>query len=169
MTVKVTLLMALTADGKIARDAKHFPDWTGKADKRLFVRLTKKAGVMIMGRKTYDTIARPLPGRLNVVMTRDKRHQSKHPELIYTQRQPAQLLKWLEEMGYREVILAGGATVNDLFARERLIDEMVLTVSPLVFGEGMSLFSMALDLRLKLLEMEQIDEGAVSLRYEVLK
>lgn len=61
--MKVTLLMAMTLDGKIGKSHDHFPDWTGKADKTLFVRLTKKAGVIIMGSKTFDTIGRPLPNR----------------------------------------------------------------------------------------------------------
>ncbi|MDM8539056.1 dihydrofolate reductase, partial [Desulfobacterales bacterium HSG17] len=65
--------MAQTLDGKIAKDADHFPDWTGPEDKKLFVKLTKQAGCLIMGSKTYDTIGRPLPGRKNVIMTKDKK------------------------------------------------------------------------------------------------
>ena len=30
----VSLMVAITADGKIARDVDHYPDWTGKADKK---------------------------------------------------------------------------------------------------------------------------------------
>jgi dihydrofolate reductase len=34
--MKVTLVMALTVDGKIGKSPEHFPDWTGKEDKRIF-------------------------------------------------------------------------------------------------------------------------------------
>lgn len=40
----VILMVAITVDGKIARSADHYPDWTGKADKRFYVEVTKKAG-----------------------------------------------------------------------------------------------------------------------------
>ena len=49
MAIKTILLMAQTLDGKIAKYADHFPDWTGKADKQLFVRETRQAGAIIMG------------------------------------------------------------------------------------------------------------------------
>ena len=63
----VTLLMALTLDGKIAKDPDHYPDWTGKEDKKLFAEISKKAGVVIMGSKTFDTFGKPLPNRKNVI------------------------------------------------------------------------------------------------------
>ena len=36
MNMKITMLMAVTADGKIARNSSHFPDWTSKEDKKVF-------------------------------------------------------------------------------------------------------------------------------------
>lgn len=60
---KVILLMAITLDGKIAKHTNQLAAWTSRADKKIFVSETKKAGVIIMGRTTYDTIGRPLPGR----------------------------------------------------------------------------------------------------------
>ena len=47
--MKVILLMALTVDGKIAKDSNHFPDWTGKADKKLFVAVSKKIMEVLLG------------------------------------------------------------------------------------------------------------------------
>jgi dihydrofolate reductase len=46
--MKVILLIAVTADGMIARDSSEVIDWTGKEDQRYFVQITRKAGVMIM-------------------------------------------------------------------------------------------------------------------------
>ena len=41
--MKVILLMAVTADGLIARNSMQFVDWTGNADKKYFVHITKKS------------------------------------------------------------------------------------------------------------------------------
>lgn len=69
--MKVILVAALTVDGKIGLTSDHFPDWTEPADKKLFMSVSKKAGVIIMGSKTFDTFGTPLPGRKHVVLTRN--------------------------------------------------------------------------------------------------
>ncbi len=69
--MKVILIMAMTLDGKIARHSLEPVDWTGKADKRKFVEITKQAGAVIMGSATFDTIGKVLKGRKNIVMTRN--------------------------------------------------------------------------------------------------
>ncbi len=167
--MKVTMLMAMTLDGKIGKHPDHFPDWTGKADKKLFVELTRKAGAVIMGSKTFDTIGIPLPGRKNIILTRDKGRKSQWDNLIFTDASPREILASLENEGFAEAVLAGGARINSLFAGENLIDEIVVTISPKIFGTGMSLFSSELSLELELKEMKQTDLNLVFLRYNVLK
>ena len=125
MAIKTILLMAQTLDGKIAKYADHFPDWTGKADKQLFVRETRQAGAIIMGSKTYDTIGKPLPGRRNIVMTRNAKRVSQWENLVYTSLAPRAILENLEKDGYQRVVLAGGARINTLFAEAGLIDEVL--------------------------------------------
>ncbi len=167
--MKLTMLMAMTLDGKIGKNPDHFPDWTGKADKKLFVELTRKAGVVIMGSKTFDTIGIPLPGRKNIILTRDKSRKSEWDNLLFTDASPKEIVANLEKEGFSEAILAGGAKINSLFAEENLIDEIIVTISPKIFGTGMSLFSSELSLELELKEMKQSDRNLVFLKYNVLK
>ena len=61
--MKLILMAALTVDGKIGRTDGHFPDWTEPEDKTLFMTLSREAGVIILGRKTFETLPGPLPGR----------------------------------------------------------------------------------------------------------
>jgi dihydrofolate reductase len=167
--MKVTLLMALTVDGKIARHPGQFIDWSGKADKKLFVQMTKKAGVLIMGSTTYDTIGRPLPGRKNIILTRNKDRHSNNDNLVFTDQKPADILAGLKSDGYAQVILTGGSTINTLFAEAGLIDEMVVTITPKIFGTGIDLFCKELDLSLELKSMGKLDDELVVLRYKVKK
>ena len=166
--MKLILLMAVTADGMIARGADHFPDWTGAADKRFFARRTRAAGVVIMGSKTFDTLARPLPGRRNIVLSRDPARASRPPDLVFTAMAPGEILAGLAAEGFEEAILAGGSRINTLFASRGLIDEVILTVSPLLFGQGLALFSAALDLRLGLIDLQRLDEDLILLHYRVI-
>ena len=67
--MKISLMCAITLDGKIARNEHHFVDWSSREDKRLFFATTKRAGVLILGNNTYKTFSAPLPGRLHIVLT----------------------------------------------------------------------------------------------------
>lgn len=167
--MKVTLLMALTLDGKIGKSPNHYPDWTGKEDKKLFAEISKKAGVVIMGSKTFDTFGKPLPKRKNVILTRNKNRKSQWENLVYTDKKPNEILKDLEADGYSNVVLAGGATINSLFATEKLIDEIIVTVSPKIFGYGISLFSEDISMDLNLTAAERVSPDLVCLKYKVIK
>ncbi len=164
----VIMLMATTLDGMIARDSSQMVDWSGKADKQYFVKVTKKAGAMIMGSRTYDTIGRPLPGRLNIVMTRDKTRISNDENLIFTDQPPAQILQDLEKRGYDQVALIGGAIINSMYARENLITQVHITLVPRLFGKGLSLFTDELDMSLVLGEYREIAKGHLLFIYEVI-
>ena len=166
--MKVTLLMALTVDGKIAKHANHFPDWTEKADKKMFKEITLKAGVIIMGSKTYDTIGKPLPGRKNIVLTRNPHRKSKADNLVFTSDLPQKVLADLEAAGVDHAVLIGGAKINSLFAMKGLIDEMILTYCPKAFGTGLSLFSSEISMDLELKEVHKIGENSVAATYAVV-
>ncbi len=167
--MKIILLMAATADGLIARDSSQLVDWTGKADKKYFVHITKQAGVMIMGSKTWDTIGKVLPGRKNIVMTRDKSRKSQDENLVFTDQSPDRIIHDLEKQGYESAALIGGAMINSVFMEAGLIDEIHLTVVPRVFGQGLTLFASGLDHQLELMDMVRIEGGHVLLKYRVMK
>lgn len=167
--MKVVLIMAMTADGIIGRHQSHFPDWTCPADKRLFKHTSQKAGVLVMGSRTYDTIGKVLPGRLNVVMTRHPERYTPSENLQFFSDSPKNLLDQLATKGFETVILAGGATINSLFAESGHIDEILLTIAPKLFGEGLTLFAKPLDLDLDLLETQRLEPNTLLLRYAIKK
>ena len=70
--MRVLILAAITVDGKIARGDAEFTGWSSREDKRLFARTSREAGVVVMGRRTFETLPAPLPGRLNVVLSHER-------------------------------------------------------------------------------------------------
>jgi dihydrofolate reductase len=111
----------------------------------------------------------PLPGRKNVILTRNKRRKSEWENLIFTDMEPKALLTDLEKEGYGEVVLAGGAFVNSLFAEKGLIDELVVTICPKIFGYGISLFSEEISMELELVSVDRLGQNMACLKYAVLK
>lgn len=65
----VSIIVAVARNGVIGRDG-DLP-WRLPADLRFFKRMTT-GHHLIMGRKTWASIGRPLPGRTMVVLTRDR-------------------------------------------------------------------------------------------------
>lgn len=167
--MKVILIMAQTMDGIISRSSDEFIDWTGSADKKMFMQVTKEAGVIVMGSKTFDTIGRPLPGRKNIVLTRKSSRKSDWDNLVYTKQDPQDLLNELEREGFSKVAVIGGSQINTLFAEKNLIDEIIITVAPKIFGTGLPLFNVSLDMNLKLLSTEILEENFILMHYAVQK
>jgi riboflavin biosynthesis pyrimidine reductase len=63
---------------------------------------------------------------------------------------PQEALQIVENLGYHKALLAGGATLNTAFAKQHLIDELLLNVNPVMIGKGKSLFSEDVELPLVL-------------------
>ncbi len=122
-----------------------------------------------MGSKTFDTIGKILPGRKNIVMTRNAERKSKNRDLIFTDQPAGDLLKNLQDDGFKEAVLIGGSLINTLFMKQNLIDEIHVTMVPKFFGKGLSLFNEPLDVRLSLLDVKKIDTENILIRYRVRK
>ncbi len=167
--MKLTMIMAVTVDGMIARNHTHFPDWTCPADKRMFKQMTQKAGAVIFGSRTFEIIGKPLSGRLNVILTRHPERYQAAENLMFSSEAPQRLLENLAYRGFNEVILAGGAVINSLFVKSGLIDEIILTIAPRIFGQGVALFAESCDLNLELLEVRNLETNYLVLHYRVLK
>jgi dihydrofolate reductase len=71
-------------------------------------------------------------------------------------------------MGYKAALLGGGANLNSLFLKHRLISEIILTIEPKIFGTGLSLFSQELEADLKLLDFKKLNENTLMLKYQVI-
>lgn len=161
-------MMAMTADGKIAKTSDHFPDWTSREDKKYFFATTKKHGVVLMGEKTFKTFPKPLPDRLNVVFTLEE-DPPETKDVKWVSGEVEKVIADLEKEGYKSAILGGGTFLNTQFLKKKLIDEIWLTIEPKIFGDGLGVFGGDFDQDLKLLNVEKINDNSVVMKYEVLK
>lgn len=164
--MKTFLIAAITADGFIARNSSHLASWTSKEDKQFFIQKTKEAGVVVMGLNTFKTMGKPLPGRHNIVYAPPG---TTLEGIEITQDDPKTLLSKLEQKGFKEVAICGGATIYTMFLEAGAIDTLYLTIEPIVFGTGIHLFNKELDVKLQLESVEKLNEQTVLLEYSVQK
>ena len=163
--IKPFIIAALTADGYIAKHENHPASWTSKDDKKTFVSLTKRAGVVIMGSRTYETIGRPLKDRKTIVYTKDKTYEG----VETTQEDPKKLLERLEKEGFEEVAICGGTSIYTFFMNRGLVHKLYLTIEGILFGKGLNLFNEELDIKLSLVSSKQIGDNTILLEYNIEK
>ena len=78
----LSLIVALTHDARVIGRAGGLP-WRLSEDLKRFKRLTMGHHI-VMGRKTYESIGRPLPGRTSIVVSRQQQLFPRQPELKQT-------------------------------------------------------------------------------------
>ncbi len=180
--MQVTLMAAVSADGFIAQTAtQRSTNWTSKEDKKFFVQKSQEIGTLVMGSTTFATIGSPLPKRLNIIYTRQNREnfltkfnlntaRITSDILRVTQEEPAQLLKQLAAEGIEKVLIAGGSSIYSLFMQAELVDEIILTIEPVIFGQGITLFSEEQFTELDLLNSQKINpRGTLVNTYKIRK
>src|SRR5690606_15796288 len=106
MTQALFLIYARAENGTIGRD--NALPWRIPADLKRFKALTM-GKPMIMGRKTFDSFPRSLPGRRHIVLTRDTAWQAEGAEPVHS------LAEARAAAGDGEVAVIGGAEIYALF------------------------------------------------------
>jgi len=162
--IKVFIIAAETADGFIAKDEHHAAFWTSKEDKVHFVELTKRAGVVVMGSTTFKTLPRAMKDRINIVYSR----KEKFDGVEMTEDNPIELVRKLEARGFKEVAICGGSSIYTLFLKAGVVDTIYLTIEPVVFGTGISLFNDSVNTQLQLISESKTENGTLFLEYKVL-
>ncbi len=106
-TLPLCLIAALAQNRVIGRD-NQLP-WHLPADLKHFKALTLGKPI-IMGRKTWDSLGRPLPGRLNLVVSRQAELRLDGAEVFPTlDAAIGRAEQWAREQGAGELMLIGGA------------------------------------------------------------
>ena len=109
MTLPLSLVVAMAENRVIGRDNGLI--WRIKSDLKYFKANTIGRPV-IMGRKTYLSIGRPLPGRETIVLTRDPDFSAVGVHLVRSMDEAIELANRLgTQMGASDIAVAGGADI----------------------------------------------------------
>ncbi|HEX8366388.1 MAG TPA: dihydrofolate reductase [Allosphingosinicella sp.] len=113
---EITLVVARAANGAIGRDGAL--PWHLPPDLKHFKAVTM-GSAMIMGRRTFESLPKLLPGRRHIVVTRDRAWRAEGAEVAHSPEQALGLA------GTGPVSVIGGAEIFRLF--EPLADAVELT------------------------------------------
>ena len=101
--MRISIIVAMAENRVIGRD-NGLP-WRLSADLQHFKSITMGKPI-IMGRNTWESIGRPLPGRTNIVITRDTGYRAEGCELVHSLEQALAVAGASDE-----VMIIGGANL----------------------------------------------------------
>lgn len=123
-----------------------------------------------MGRATYEQVLGfggwPYSGRSVVVFSHES-PEEEHPDVTFTSDDPAEVVASLRDRIDGDLWLVGGGGLIASFREQNVIDEYIITVIPVLLGEGIPLFvGKQPETELRTIEVQRFESGLVQLRYE---
>ncbi len=166
-------IAAMTVDGKIATRSGEFTGWTSKEDKDVLHRILDDADAVIAGRTTYESAKKPLSKRNCIVFTHSAGNaaglRNVSEKCLFCDPQKADIKRIIQEAGYKKIVVLGGTQTYTYCLRNNMLDEIYLTIEPIVFGKGLSLFEdKAADIRkLTFISLKKLNKNASILLHYV--
>ena len=169
---KTVLFIAMSLDGYIAgpNDDLGFLSMVEQAGEDYgYAEFDSSVDTVIMGRKTYEWVMKQVPefphsGKESFIVTRTSRPPIGKTQ-FYTGSLPA-LIKRLKSESGKNIFVDGGAEVVNVLLKEGLIDEFVISIIPILLGEGVRLFQDGrTEQKLMLIRSRIYEKGLVQLHY----
>jgi dihydrofolate reductase len=159
--------IATSLDGYIAGPAGEI-DWLFTDQDYGYTRFYANVDTVVMGRKTYDlclTFAEyPYPRIPNYVWSHTRRGTDEHATFVSGD--IVELLKGLKNKEGKTILLVGGSVLVGEAIEHDLLDELIVSVHPIVLGDGVPLFLRGLPkTQFQFIKSEPFNTGLVQLTY----
>ena len=160
--------VATSLDGRISLSSKSLPDWTSKEDQEFFQKSLARFDAVVVGRNTYQAAAFRLRQRNTFVLSsriKTIQHRGKVTFVNPARVKMAELFQ-----NYKTVAVLGGGAVYGYMLEQGFLDEIFVTLEPLIFGRGKEMFiGGTRTTRVNLLSVKQLNNlGTLLLRYKVI-
>ena len=168
-TKKIILYVATSLDGFIATKNGSV-DWltsfNNTGEDYGYKKFLDSVKTVILGNTTYKEFKAPYENKKCFVFSR--KNTGKENNITYVN---STVKKFLEKLNDEEgnIWLVGGAEIIREFLTNNMIDEIIITIMPIVLGEGIPLFLKGCgEHKLKLANTKSYDLGVIQLHYHVM-
>jgi dihydrofolate reductase len=169
---KIVLYIATSLDGYIARTNGGI-DWLSIVERTGedygYAAFYESVDAVVMGSKTYELCLGfsewPYPGKKAYVLTQRKL-KSDRADVVFVSRDAGKAHKEFKAQGLKNVWLVGGGAITGAFLQQGLIDEFIISVIPIILGDGIRLFpSPGPEAQLELVDSRSYPSGLVQAHY----
>ena len=171
---KVKLFIASSLDCYIAREDGGI-DWLFTDDDYGYTKFYDSVDTIIVGRKSYDQSLAfeeyPHKGKKVYVFTRKKvRKNNNEQDVEYIDTNIQDFVTSLTQSIGKDIWLIGGGEIVSVLLNAGLVDEIILSIHPIILGTGIPLLrDIQKEVNLKLENSLSFDSGLTQLYYKVLK
>ncbi|AFH49819.1 Dihydrofolate reductase [Ignavibacterium album JCM 16511] len=118
----ISLIVAIAQNGVIGKSSGEM-SWHVSEEFKHFKNTTKGFPVL-MGRKTFETLGKPLKERLNIVLTRNPEYKTQFDDvLIFSSLDEA--INFCREKKFEKIFIIGGAEIYKIAIP--IVDEMIIS------------------------------------------
>ncbi|HZH64862.1 MAG TPA: dihydrofolate reductase family protein [Flavisolibacter sp.] len=176
MERKVILYIAASLDGYIAKpgdDLSFLSVVEQEGEDYGYAEFIKTIDTVIVGRRTYEKVLSmgfdfPHANKDSYIVTRTPRPDSGSVK-FYTGSLKDLVLKLKSQKG-KNIFVDGGAEIVNELLKDALIDEFIISILPVLTGDGIKLFKDGRpEQNLQLLTAKQFDTGLTQLHYKLAK
>ena len=166
---KIIVYIASSLDGYIARENGSI-DWLPEVTESGYDAFYKSVDTVIMGKITYDQIQTfgeyPYKDKKSFVFTRTNQNKDENTEFV------SDIEKFVKD-GFpnagENIWLVGGRRIISSFLKQGVVDEIIISVIPVLLGKGIPLFkNVENETKLEFVKTETYGQ-LVDLHYKVLK
>ncbi len=172
MNRKVILYIAMSLDGFIAKpdgDISFLSEVEQEGEDYGYSAFMESVDSVVLGRKTYEKILsmgvdKPYGEREVYVLTRNT-HSGTDKLTFYSGSLP-QLISSLKSKSGKNIYCDGGAETVQRLLQDDLIDEFIISIIPILLGDGISLFNKRFqEKKLQLVKSKSFEKGLIQLHY----
>jgi len=166
---KIIVYIASSLDGYIARENGDI-DWLPKPSESGYNAFYKSVDSVIMGKTTYDQVLTfgeyPYKDKKSLVFTSKNQSRDENAEFV------SDIEKFVKD-GFpnagENIWLVGGAQIISSFLKQGVVDEIIISLIPILLGKGIPLFkNIENETKLEFVKTEKYGQ-LVDLHYKVLK
>ena len=172
----VAMIAVISLDGCLTRhDAAGATGWASPEDQVRYRTLSRACDAHIFGAGTYrehrDVFRQGVnPAVRKVVLTRDPTAFADDVvpgQLEFSAEAPAALIERLSAAGHQRCAILGGGGIYGQYVGAGVVDELHLTLEPLVFGTGVRLTGdTPIDAGFRLRDVERLNDSTLFLTYD---
>lgn len=168
--MNIIIYLAASANGLISNN-RNAPDWLSPEYGQGFMDISQRTQAVIMGKTTYNILSPdylPLKEGSLVVLTHDTKATPSQSNVLFTGDSPEKIIAQLTAKGHTEAVIIGGTQTVSSFIKAGLVNEIILVVEPVLFGEGLPLLQdVQSEYKLSLSEVKKLNNNTVQLHYQI--
>ncbi len=139
--IKFIGYVATSIDGRISKNSSASVNWTSKEDWDFLQKSLSNVDAVIVGYNTYKISEDRFKQRKTIVLTSKVSEPKIKGSIILINPKKCNLSQFLKAKNYKRVAILGGSYVYDFCLRRKMLDELFVTIEPLVFTSGVSMFN----------------------------